>query len=349
MHENAIDIEAHLGPWRMNKLKASTEYRDPSHELKDVPTCPFSVIDYELTKAEDADEVERLWKAAMETGFWYLMNHGVHEEAEGMFAMGEETIALTLKEKLLFEQGDQGVSFGYDKGTRDVPEFVNISKDDALACSAVARRTYPSAITPDGVHHHAFVKKSLAINNRLIGVLNDKLGLAAGALASVHKVEEFSGCMARFLRAPPYLGPEKTFLTAHTDFGSFLFLHNRLVRLSVAQPLPGHAICNIGDALNIISGGILPSNIHCVVQPPREQAQYERHSVVFLARRNDTAEPRALSAQSERIAAAVAKAPRGKYAPDVTAMEWLVRRVKSQRVTNCKVCPVPPVCAVAKG
>ena len=31
------------------------------------------------------------------------------------------------------------------------------------------------------------------------------------------------------------------------------------------QPIPGFAICNIGDALNIFSGGILRSNIHRVV------------------------------------------------------------------------------------
>ena len=32
-----------------------------------------------------------------------------------------------------------------------------------------------------------------------------------------------------------------------------------------SQPLPGHAICNIGDTLNIFSGGVLRSNIHRVV------------------------------------------------------------------------------------
>ena len=34
---------------------------------------------------------------------------------------------------------------------------------------------------------------------------------------------------------------------------------------SFAQPLPGHGICNVGDALNIFSGGILRSNIHRVM------------------------------------------------------------------------------------
>ena len=31
------------------------------------------------------------------------------------------------------------------------------------------------------------------------------------------------------------------------------------------QPLPGHAICNIGDSLSIFSGGLLKSSLHRVV------------------------------------------------------------------------------------
>ncbi len=31
------------------------------------------------------------------------------------------------------------------------------------------------------------------------------------------------------------------------------------------QPIPGHAICNIGDAMAIFSAGILRSNLHRVV------------------------------------------------------------------------------------
>ena len=36
----------------------------------DVPTYPLLVIDYQLIKARDEQEVERLWRAATELGFW---------------------------------------------------------------------------------------------------------------------------------------------------------------------------------------------------------------------------------------------------------------------------------------
>lgn len=42
-----------------------------------------------------------------------LKNHGVHDEVDEMFDMGVETMALPLDEKLKFEQGNDGMSFGF--------------------------------------------------------------------------------------------------------------------------------------------------------------------------------------------------------------------------------------------
>ncbi len=35
-----------------------------------VPTHPLLVVDYELIKAGDSQEVEKLWKATTGLGFW---------------------------------------------------------------------------------------------------------------------------------------------------------------------------------------------------------------------------------------------------------------------------------------
>lgn len=42
-----------------------------------------------------------------------MKNHGADELAAEMFEMGAETMALPLEEKMKFEQGDDGRSFGY--------------------------------------------------------------------------------------------------------------------------------------------------------------------------------------------------------------------------------------------
>lgn len=41
-----------------------------------------------------------------------LKNHGAEKEVDDMFDMGEETLDLPLEEKMKYEQGDSGYSFG---------------------------------------------------------------------------------------------------------------------------------------------------------------------------------------------------------------------------------------------
>lgn len=37
---------------------------------EDVPTHPLLVIDYELIKKSDSNEIDKLWEAATKLGFW---------------------------------------------------------------------------------------------------------------------------------------------------------------------------------------------------------------------------------------------------------------------------------------
>jgi hypothetical protein len=41
-----------------------------------------------------------------------LKNHGVNKLVDNMFDLGVEAMALPMEEKLRFEQGDDGMSFG---------------------------------------------------------------------------------------------------------------------------------------------------------------------------------------------------------------------------------------------
>ena len=42
-----------------------------------------------------------------------LKNHGADQEVDGMFNLGEKTMQLPLEEKMKYEMGDQGSSFGF--------------------------------------------------------------------------------------------------------------------------------------------------------------------------------------------------------------------------------------------
>jgi len=330
----------------------------------DVPTHPLLIIDYELIKARDSHEIDRLWEASTKLGFWYLKNHGVGEEVDGMFDMGAETMALPMEEKMKYEQGDDGMSFGYKAaganavdatGRLDTVEFINVAKDDALAWPTQARRTYPSSVTARMESTIApFIRKSVEINNTLLDVLNDRLGLPPGALLAKNTVGEWSGSEARVIRNPPVnVVVEKgqsqqpgLAIGSHTDFGSLSFLHNRLGGLQVlvpgaetwqyVKPLPGHAICNLGDAMALFSGGILRSNLHRVVPPPGTQSALERWSLVYFTRPGNPIVLRALVEDSPLIAEAVASTPEKSFETGVTSLEWFSRRIKNQRINNRK-------------
>ncbi|KAJ6609558.1 hypothetical protein B0H10DRAFT_1954563 [Mycena sp. CBHHK59/15] len=178
----------------------------------DVPTHPLLVIDYELVKVKDAAEIKRLWTAGTELGFWYLKNHGVEEEANGMFEMATETMGLPMVEKMKYEQGDGGMSFGYKaaganavdgSGKKDTVQSINISTDDVLAYPQQAHRAYPSTVNA-GIARTItpFVRKSLTANDTLLGIFNEKLGLPAGALAKRHALKDYSGSEARCTHSP---------------------------------------------------------------------------------------------------------------------------------------------------
>ncbi|KAJ6466028.1 hypothetical protein C8R47DRAFT_42715 [Mycena vitilis] len=321
---------------------------------KDIPTHSLLIVDYPLLLAGDRAEINKLWTAATNLGFWYLNNHGADKLAERMFQMAAETMLLPMEEKLKFEQGDGGNSFGYKAagasavdatGHPDTAEFINVAKDDALAWPQQARRAYPptvnarmaDAITP-------FVKTSMEVNDTLLQIFNDRLGLPPDALKKRHTVAEYSGSETRVIKSlPSPNSPMKVAIGGHTDFGSLSFLHNRLGGLQVLvpgsedwqyiKPLPGHAICNVGDALALFSGGILRSNMHRVVPPPGTQAQFERWSLVYFTRPGNDVQLRALVEDSQLIADAVSRSDRS-FETGSTSLEWFTRRIKNQRVKN---------------
>lgn len=151
-----------------------------------------------------------------------------------MFSMGAETMSLPLSEKMEFEQGDEGVSFGYkasganavdEFGNLDNAEFINVSQDDAIAWPKIVHRTYPRTVNERMDNTIVpFVKKSRAINVVLLGILERKLGIPEGELLKKHSEEQPSGSETRCIRTPPRApaDKDKVALGAHTDFGSLV-------------------------------------------------------------------------------------------------------------------------------
>ncbi|CAF4862353.1 unnamed protein product, partial [Rotaria sp. Silwood1] len=104
--------------------------------------------------------------------------------------------------------------------------------------------------------------KSHEIALVILEALSLKLGLDSRVLPNLHRLKQPSGDQLRLTKSTMY-PTEKGCLPAvafgaHTDFGS----NGEWLDI---QPLPGHAIVNLGDAMVKLSGGILKSNIHRIV------------------------------------------------------------------------------------
>jgi hypothetical protein len=70
-----------------------------------------------------------------------------------------------------------------------------------------------------------FVRKSMEVNQTLIDILNDRLGLRPGYLAKLHTPEEHSGSEVRCVkktRASTPEPPDRVAIGAHTDYGSLV-------------------------------------------------------------------------------------------------------------------------------
>ncbi|KAL0569476.1 hypothetical protein V5O48_012489 [Marasmius crinis-equi] len=196
------------------------------------PTHPLLVVEAYMSVYETVHEIYCLWNATTGVGFWYPKNHGVQDEVDGMFEMGEATMKLPMEEKMKYEQSDEGSSFGYTHkaaganavdapGLLNTVEFINNAKDDGFAWHRIARQTYPSTIT-DGMDSTIvpfIMVKSSEINTTVLNRFNDKLGLRKGELAKRYRPEEFSGSEARTIKNPKGMPKKRMAIGAHTDWG----------------------------------------------------------------------------------------------------------------------------------
>ncbi|KAK7753156.1 hypothetical protein SLS62_004889 [Diatrype stigma] len=129
---------------------------------------------------------------------------------------------------------------------------------------------------------------------------------------------------------------------AHTDFGSVTLLFNWLGGLQIenhddggdggkttaatatkswewVRPVPGHAICNLGDAMREFAGGRVASGRHRVVAAPGAQAALDRYSVVYFVRPED-------SVVLEDLTPGAARKPE---AERWTAVRWIEERSRA--------------------
>ncbi|KAF4444163.1 hypothetical protein F53441_11221 [Fusarium austroafricanum] len=317
----------------------------------DLPTVPIARISYSKLTCSDEHEINKVFKACLSDGFFYLdlTDHPAGQlllsDAQEVLSFSKEALNLPLDKKMEFLAECGKEMFGYkpagavkktDKDSRpDTTEFFNVGKDHLLGNSKT--REYPEEIT----HHWSalgkFARDCHTLGLLILEILAEALDLSPNEFVRRNNISPLSGDHIRMTKMPAS-GPQDNAigLPSHTDFGSITVLFNWIGGLQIqshdpakqgewayVKPLPGHAIINLGDAMVKFTNGRLKSGKHRVVPLPEAP---DRYSLVYFVRPADEVLMEPVEQYKDECVVAVG----GKVGEErvYTVGEWLARRLK---------------------
>lgn len=185
------------------------------------------------------------------------------------------------------------------------------------------------------------MRSANVVANIVLGALERALQLPSGTLTSLHRLNDPSSDFLRVLRYPgvvPGQTMDQMGFPAHKDAVSVAILFTWLGGLQIPEPglevteenwrwvkpMPGYAILNLGDAMEIFTNGVLKSGLHRVIKAPGEQAPFDKYSVLLVAR---PADPTPMTAFSSPLIPALTEEQ--KQAPVLTSDRWASKAIRS--------------------
>jgi len=141
----------------------------------------------------------------------------------------------------------------------------------------------------------AYYRTARALTDRIVEMIAEAVGLPAADLPSWTTRQHSNLCVNHYLAQPDAPGPGQTRQRAHADIGgiTLLWADGRAGLEAAIGPNgawapvefpPGAVLLQAGDLLHLWTRGLIPKNLHRVVNPPRTPGlpQTDRYSVVFF-------------------------------------------------------------------
>jgi isopenicillin N synthase-like dioxygenase len=266
-------------------------------KIADIQPIPLAMVDSDLAGAAAA-----FGDAFARTGFAVVSDHGIPQTViDRALAATKALFALPAAVKAGYVMpgggGQRGMTaFGVEaaKGAArsDLKEFWHVGRD--LPAGHRFADIMPPNIWPDVADFQASVSALYAAlddaGNRMLRAIAVHLGLAPDFFKD--PVADGNSVL-RLLHYPPVApGSDAIRAGAHEDINVITLLLGAeeaglqlLTRdgewHDIAAP-PGSLVCNIGDMLQRLTGGRLPSTTHRVVNPAPERATVPRYSTPFF-------------------------------------------------------------------
>lgn len=251
------------------------------------------------------EALDALRRTARNVGFFYLEGHGVaQEKIDGILDLSRRFFALPDEEKMAIEMRKSSHFRGYNRaglevtrGAQDWREQVDFGPERIPLATVpeeqpwlrlVGPNQFPDALPEMRPVILDWIATVTALGIRLIEVFAEALGQDPQVFQPIYR--DGPNQLLKLIRYP---GRDKTAtdqgVGAHKDGGFVtVLLQDRVGGLQVddrhggwidAPPRRGSFVINVGELLEMASGGYLLANIHRVVTPP---AGGDRLSVAFF-------------------------------------------------------------------
>ncbi|EKG17700.1 Isopenicillin N synthase [Macrophomina phaseolina MS6] len=320
---------------------------ETKHELDwaDLATLDLSQFDAPGGKQKLAAQ---LFDAIQNVGFFYVVNFGLtQEEVDRQFAIGKEVFKLPMEEKLKYRAKlEEGGYNGYKplglreirRGRFDNTEIYNIPK-----FIPTYEQEHPEIIRQHRPEIERFARHIFdEIVRKLLMLVALVLEVPDDYFLERHGYEDKSDCHLRYMKYHKRSAQENAelgnvWVKGHTDFGSLTLLFRQPVaslqvrtpqgEWKYVKPHPASITVNLADYLDFVTNGFLKSSIHRVVAPPPDQADVDRHGVLYFVRPTDDTELRPVeSTVLRKLGYGQAK---DEAAVGITAGQWVKGRVKT--------------------
>ncbi|OJD32510.1 clavaminate synthase-like protein [Diplodia corticola] len=264
----------------------------------------FAKYDDPSTRKELAQD---LLKAVTEHGFLTISNHGISDELyESQMSLAHAVMTLSPEEKQPYEaspeedasglyvgfkpSGERGIKGGFHKTL----DHYNVLVHDPQ------NHKHPDILEPhmDEVNQTMHIIRNNVLKKLLVLVAMI-LEVPEEAVLRTHAFGKDSTEYLRYMIYNPRTEEDNQryrdlYLAGHTDWGTFTFLFSQpIAALQIldnngawkwVQYLPNALVVNVGEALELLTGGFFKATIHRVVKPPQDQAMKKRVGVIYFSR-----------------------------------------------------------------
>ncbi|TBU47752.1 Clavaminate synthase-like protein [Dichomitus squalens] len=288
-------------------LPAVTHYQRPPTTKEDLVWADLPIIDFSKVGTPEgrAELVPQVRDAMRTHGFLIVINHGwTQAQNNRIFDVADVPFTqVSEDEKKRFQTKTQetGTPEGYklrrswtvNNGVRDELEYYTF----------FGQSDHPEALQPFLPEYHEFARHNhYNVLYPVLRLLATGMELPEETFVDIHDFDETAVKYARFLKYHPRAEEEEVkadnvWLKGHTDIGTITVLWSQPISaLQIMSPdgkwrwvrhIENALVVNIGDAMEMLTGGFYKATIHRVVQPPKDQRGFTRLGAFYFAMCND--------------------------------------------------------------